>query len=499
MKNVLELLENSTERFPGKISFADPDTSDTWSELSAASKAIGTYLAGKKFYKKTVAVYMNQSVGSVEAMLGIIYSGNSYVVIDGKMPEDRIHNIFSVVEPCFLICDREHASQAEKLSVEYCCLPEIRNLPYDNSVLKKIRDRQIDTDPVYILFTSGSTGMPKGTVISHRNILAYSDWNCGTFGISEDTVYGNQTPFYFSMSVSDVYGTLRSGATLNIIPKKYFSFPVLLINYLNERKVNTIYWVPSALALVANWKALDAAELKYIKKIMFAGESIAPKHLNYWRRHFPDALYANLFGPTETTDICAYWIQNREIPDNGVVPIGNACDNCECLIIDENGSEADEGELYVRGSFLSDGYFRNPGKTESAFVQNPLNSSYPEKVYRTGDLVRRNRYGEMEYISRRDFQIKHMGYRIELGEVESAASTPEKIKNVCAVYDEKTDEIVLIYEGRKIDDDEYSAVLSELLPQYMMPGKIIRIKNMPYNANGKIDRVWLKNNYNEIV
>ncbi|MCQ2484099.1 MAG: amino acid adenylation domain-containing protein [Clostridia bacterium] len=498
MKNILELLEKSAKKYPDKTAFADIDNADSYSELIKKSMAIGTFVAKKQIRNKAIAVYMTQSVNSVEAMLGVVYSGNHYVVIDGKMPENRIKNIFSIVKPSLIICDAEHIELSEQLDVDFCCISDITETNADEELLNSIRASQIDTDPVYILFTSGSTGTPKGTVINHRNVLAYSEWLCETFDINENTIYGNQTPFYFSMSVSDVYGTLRSGATLNIIPKKYFSFPVQLINYLNERKVNTIYWVPSALALVANWKALDSLKLDYIEKIMFAGEAIAAKHLNYWRKHLPNAMYANLFGPTETTDICAYWIQNREIADNESVPIGKACDNCECLIIDENGKQADEGELYVRGSFISYGYFNNPDTTVKAFVQNPLNHSYPEKVYKTGDLVRKNKYGELEYISRKDFQIKHMGYRIELGEVEAAANAPEKIKNACAVYDSATDEIILIYEGRKFEEKEYLDILAGSLPTYMMPSKIIRIKNMPYNANGKIDRVWLSKNYKTI-
>lgn len=498
MKNVLELLEKNAEKYPQKTAFADADSLVSYSDLVKCARSVGTYVAGKDYKKKAVAVYMNQSVNSIKAMLGVIYSGNHYVVIDGEMPAGRISNIFSVVNPELIICDEAHKERAEEFNIDYCCIDDIAGGCEDSELLGKIRKNQIDTDLVYILFTSGSTGMPKGTVINHRNILAYSEWLCDTFDINENTVYGNQTPFYFSMSVSDVYGTLRSGATLNIIPKSYFSFPVKLVEYLNERKVNTIYWVPSALALVANWKTFDVAQPEYIEKIMFAGESIAAKHLNYWRKYIPDAMYANLFGPTETTDICAYWIQNREIKDNESVPIGRACDNCGCLIIGEDGKEADEGELYVRGSFVSDGYFRNEEKTSGAFVQNPLNSDYPETVYKTGDIVRMNGYGEMEYVSRKDFQIKHMGYRIELGEIEAAANTSDKVKNACAVYDSQSDEIILIYEGKKMEDREYLKVLDEYLPGYMMPNKIIRVKKMPYNANGKIDRVWLGKNYKTV-
>lgn len=191
-------------------------------------------------------------------------------------------------------------------------------------------------------------------------------------GISEKTIFGNQTPFYFSMSVTDIYATIRTGAQLHVIPKSYFSFPALLIRYLNERQVNTIYWVPSALSIVANLKVLDFMMAEHIEKVLFAGEVMPAKQLNYWRSKYPNALFANLFGPTETTDICTYYIVDREIKDTESVPIGIACDNCDSFVVTEDGRLAgigEEGELYARGSFLAMGYYNDPDKTAAALCK----------------------------------------------------------------------------------------------------------------------------------
>ena len=225
------------------------------------------------------------------------------------------------------------------------------------------------------------------------------------------------------------------------------------------------------------------------------------KPLNYWRKNLPNALFANLFGPTETTDICTYYIVDRPFSDGETLPIGRACDNCKVFILNENGKEAkagEEGELYAAGSFLSMGYYNNPEKTAAAFVQNPLNDAYPETVYKTGDLVKQNENGEIIYISRKDFQIKHMGYRIELGEIEAAAYTAEGVSSAAAVYDKTEDSIILIYEGRQKNTDEVGTALKNRLPHYMLPQRIIRIKAMPINANGKTDRKWLTANYKNI-
>lgn len=211
-------------------------------------------------------------------------------------------------------------------------------------------------------------------------------------------------------------------------------------------------------------------------------------------------MYANLFGPTETTDICTYYIIDREFKDDEILPIGKSCNNCDIFLLDENNHEVldnREGELCVRGSFLAMGYYNNEMKTKEVFVQNPLNKAYPEIIYKTGDLVKYNESGELIYITRKDFQIKHMGYRIELGEIEAAVNSLDKIQSSAVIFDEMKDKIVLIYTG-KIDDISIMEGISLRVPDYMKPNVIVKVKVMPYNQNGKIDRKWLKGHYEEL-
>lgn len=284
-----------------------------------------------------------------------------------------------------------------------------------------------------------------------------------------------------------------------MISKTYFTFPIKLVEFLNERKINTIYWVPSALAIVSNWNVFDFARPEHLQKILFAGEVMPVKHLNYWRRYLPDCLYANLFGPTETTDICSFYVVDRDFADSESLPIGRACDNCDTFLLTEEGTRAsragEEGEIVVRGSFLADGYYNEPEKTTAVFTQNPLNTAFPERIYRTGDLARLNEKGEFIYISRKDFQIKRMGYRIELGEIEAAAGSIEKVKSAAALYDADAGRILVIYEGSIKDTDEVLQKTADKVPPYMRPDEVIRIKQMPYNANGKIDRQRLLKEY----
>ena len=469
MKNILEMLEYSAQRFPQKTVFADESKSITYVELLKTVQSIGSKIAAAGVYKAPVAVIAERSVENLAAMFGVLAGGCFYTVIDAEMPAERIKAIFETLKPAAVLVTGGCVSKICEIDFKGAVLyyNEAAHFAPNKEVLQKIRDGMADTDPAYVLFTSGSTGVPKGAVLNHRSVLTYIKWYADTFKIDEDTVFGSQTPFYFSMSVSDVYSTVYSGATLNIIPKTLFSFPLKLIELMNKRRVNTIYWVPSALSIVAKLKVFDYLKPEYLKKVLFAGEVMPVKPLNYWRKNLPNALFANLFGPTETTDICTYYIVDRPFSDGETLPIGRACDNCKVFILNENGKEAkagEEGELYAAGSFLSMGYYNNPEKTAAAFVQNPLNDAYPETVYKTGDLVKQNENGEIIYISRKDFQIKHMGYRIELGEIEAAAYTAEGVSSAAAVYDKTEDSIILIYEGRQKNTDEVGTALKNRLP-----------------------------------
>ena len=228
--------------------------------------------------------------------------------------------------------------------------------------------------------------------------------------------------------------------------------------------------------------------------VLFAGEVMPTKQLNYWIKSLDNVKFANLFGPTEATDICTFYVVDREFSDTDSLPIGKHCDNCNVFILKEDGTEAsvdEEGELYVRSSFVASGYYDNPEKTRAAFVQNPLNPYYPEIVYKTGDLVKMNERGEILYISRIDFQIKRSGYRIELGEIEAAANGHERIKGCACVYDKDSEKILLFYEGKKSDKDSVYEQVQNNVPVYMLPDEVIRIKELPKNANGKIDRIQL--------
>lgn len=491
-----DYLDSAAERFPEKTAYIDDNREMTFRDVYNEAEKIAGTLIRKNLFKKPIAVLMDRQVECIPAFMGVAYSGNFYAVLDTKMPEARLDKIIHTLEPAAIITDGKHREQAERLSGKGIVLTyeEMMKAPQDHGLVESAKEKIVDTDVLYVLFTSGSTGNPKGVILPHRAVVSYLEWGAETFGFDAKTIFGNQTPFYFVMSGLDIYQTLRNGCTMYIIPKKLFSFPMRLLEYIQERRINTLYWVPSVLCLIANFKALPMIHLQDLKMVLFGGEVMPVKQLNMWREEYPDVCFVHLYGQTEMTDICTYYILDRKFDETEVLPIGRRCQPMDLILLDENDMEAGEGEtgeLCGRGPFVTYGYYNDPQKTKEAFVQNPLNTSYPEMIYRTGDLVRYNERGELVYVSRKDFQIKHMGHRIELGEIEAAVSAIAGIDMNCCVYDDKKSKIVLFYTGGT-DSKSINRELKEMLPAYMVPNTIRELPVMPFNQNGKIDRTKIK-------
>lgn len=283
-----------------------------------------------------------------------------------------------------------------------------------------------------------------------------------------------------------------------IIPQQCFKVPKYLLEYISHNNINTLFWVPSALVFPAALGALKKTPPIDLRNVFFGGEVMPVKYLNKWMAKYPDARYVNFYGPTEVTDTCTVYEVNRKLENTDTLPIGVPCKNMDVFLLDEQDrpavGEGAIGEICVRGTGLACGYYNAPEKTAEVFVQNPLNHAYPEIIYRTGDLAQWNEYGELVYLSRKDFQIKHMGRRIELGEIETALLSLEEIETGCCLYDGKKSMIVAVYKGA-LTEQELRDQLLKLLPEYMMPNRWYPVETMPLNLNGKIDRQKLKEMY----
>lgn len=499
-KNILEYLEKTVNEFANKTAIIDESRSINFMDLQKESIKIASYLQYKNIKKSLpIGVFLPKSVEAIKSFLGTLYNGDFYVPLDIKNPIPRIEAIIKNLDLKYIITDIDNAKLLDELkNIEIILLDDInfeKNIEFDFTNY----NLSIDTDPAYIINTSGSTGTPKGVVVSHRSVIDYIDWGIETFKIDSSFKIGNQAPFIFDNSVLDIYLMLSTGATLNLIPENLFIFPLKLIEYLENEKINFIFWVPSIMSIIVTYDLLKNKNLDF-KIVSFAGEVMPTKILNYWKKYLPKALFVNLYGPTEITVDCTYFIVNRNFKDEELLPIGYACKNTDILVLDDENNLVTKinstGELCVRGSSLALGYYNDFERTANVFTQNPLNKSYPEKIYRTGDIVCYNELGELIYKGRKDFQIKHMGYRIELGEIETAILSISEINNACILYDEENKHLVLIYESSSnIAKNEILVSLSDKLPKYMIPNKFILLDKIPLNVSGKIDRSYLKKEY----
>lgn len=498
--NLTEYFRNTVNDFQFKIAIDDNQVPIPFVELNKISDQIALEIVSKtKDSKQPIAVYLPKNRWAIASFIGILKSGNFYVPLDIKSPNERILKIIETLNSSWIITNFEYKEKL--ISIGYkgkiICIEDsltISITKYEITTLAEISNTTIDLDPAYSIFTSGSTGNPKGVLISQRGVIDFIEWAITTYQINETAIIGNQVPFYFDMSVLDMYLMVFTGATLHIIPEEHFAFPVKLIEYVNQKNINFIFWVPSVLNNVSNFDAFSVIKPKSLEKILFAGETMPNKHLNYWRNNYPNALYSNLYGPTELTVIATYYIVNRTFRDDESLPIGKACKNVQTLIVsDENNlaAKGQIGELCVRGSLVAFGYYNNTKNTKQSFVQNPLHNFYPDIVYKTGDLVYENEFDEIMFVGRKDSQIKHNGYRIELGEIETAILGIEEVINTCILYDDLKKQIVAFYIAEK-SNSEIRKDLIATLPKYMIPTKWINMEQFPLNANGKIDRLELK-------
>ena len=497
--NILEYLEKTVEEVPDKVAFASDTMGLTFRQVYDQSRAIGSFLSGEGFYNEPVVVFMPKHPTTITAFLGTIYSGNFYVPLDDEMPKPRINLILNTLHPAAIICNEKTEAAAREFAgnARIYLYDDISSRPVDEQSLAAIRSRQIDTDPIYIVFTSGSTGVPKGVTACHRSVIDYIESLCEVTRFNRETIFGSQTPLYFDACLKEVCPTLKYGATTYLIPKKLFMFPVKLVEFLNEYKINTVCWVVSALTMISAFHTFDKVVPKYLRTVAFASEVFPMKQFKIWRAALPEARFINLYGPTEITGICCYYEVDRDFGLDEVLPVGRPFRNTSILLLDENDREAgpgEQGEICVRGTCLTLGYYRNPEMTAKVFVQNPLNDRYPELIYRTGDIGKYNNRGELVFLSRKDYQIKHMGHRIELGEIEVICNMQEQVSSACCIYDKESSRIVLFYTG-DIDAASLRKYLREGLPRYMVPNELHLLDRLPYTPNGKIDRKKLQQDY----
>ena len=493
-------LATTAARFPERIGVEDEWGTMTWRELEDAVERVATAMLELGVERnQPVLVYLPKSRESVATFLAALYAGCPYAPVDYAIPMERLARTLENLRPALVVTDEAGMEKLGGLN-----LGESRAVFYtdltareaDHEKVMAALNAVIDTDPCYIMYTSGSTGVPKGVTVPHRGVLEYAQAVVDTFGLTEDSVMGLQSGFHFDNSVFDIYGCLMTGAKLVIIPEILFMYPHKLMDLMEEKQVTCVFWVPTVMISVANAGALEGRELPHLKTIVFAGEVMPNKQLNVWRRALPGRMYVNLYGPTEITVDCTCYIVDREFDDADPLPIGKPWRGARVLLLKEDNTPAavgEEGEICVLGSGVALGYWNAPEQTAKAFVRNPLNPDYPEIMYRTGDLGKWDADGNILFCGRRDHQFKLRGNRIELGDIETAAATLEGMDKVCALFDEVNQEIILAVETKAtLQLRKVNLALGKLIPKYMLPKRLELFEALPLTPNRKIDRVGLK-------
>ena len=492
MKTVLEYLENSTNRNSEKIAVIDENGKYTYKELTELSRKIGTKLTEYFETRNPVPVLMEKGKDTLATFFGAVYAGCFYVLLNPDLPRVRLEHIVNVLGAKNIVTDKAHKEIALELISEddVLYIEDLKNTKINEEKLKEIRENVLDLDPLYANFTSGSTGIPKGVLVGNRSVIDFIDTFTEIFNITEKDIIGNQAPFDFDVSVKDIYSSIAKGATLVIIPKRLFSIPAELLDYICSNNVTTLIWAVSALCLITTFHALDYKTPNTVNKILFSGEVMPIKHLKQWIEHLPGATFVNLYGPTEITCNCTYHIVDKNL-NYEKIPVGKAFPNEQVFLLDENDkliTDIDvQGEICVKGTCLALGYFNNKEQTNSRFVQNPLNDKYIDMIYKTGDLGEYNKDGEIVFLGRKDFQIKHMGHRIELEEIERAMEKVNGVERSCCIFNEQKGKLYGFYVGNT-EKDEVIKYLKENLPVFMVPNKINQIDKFPITKNGKIDR-----------
>ncbi len=499
--SVLDILEEAAARLPDKVFLQDENGELTYSgyrmEAIRFAFALHHELNGEK--KRPVLLFMDKGCRCAVCLAGVIYSGNFYVVMDTKTPIDRFESTLETLGDPVIVTTAAELNILRKIGYQGGALiyeDLMETVQDDNAAVETvmgIRKGILDTDLMYVIFTSGSTGTPKGVAAMHRSVVDYIESSIECIGIEEDDIIGNQGPFYTDIPLRDIFMAMKAGATTCITPQRFFMSPKKLLSYLADHHVTKLMWVPTAYRLISQFDALGKVKPAEIKKILFVGEAIPIPVYRYWREHYPDADYRQLYGPSEVTGVCTYYRMTRDYEDGESIPIGRPFPNTGILLLDEDdkvipGTDTEKtGEICVFGTCLTTGYYNDPEKTGKVFVQNPTVKEYPSLVYRTGDIARYNEEGDLVFVSRKDYQIKHGGRRIELGEVETAFQSVGGLRAVCCVHNRAEDKLVLYYAG-DISEDALPLEVRNTIPKYMIPAEYHKLDSLPVLPNGKTDR-----------
>jgi len=515
------LLSESAARNPDALAVRFQSEALTYGELDAKSNQLAHALieAGVAPGDR-VGIHLDKSLASILSVFGILKAGGCYVPVDVNSPAPRLGGI---IRQCAMRClitsvaaGAKLADCSDQLPLE--CIFFADHLPspplpfatrcctfsqaLTGPKAEPLARGGTDQDLAYILFTSGSTGVPKGVMLSHLNALTFVNWGSETFALTAQDRLSNHAPLSFDLSVFDIFAGIKAGAAISLIPPGLALFPIRLAELIEDHRISVWYSVPSVLTLLLTHGKLEDRNLRDLRLILFAGEVFPVKFLRTLMQAVPHARHFNLYGPTET-NVCTYYeVKSIPPPEASSIPIGKACANTEVFALDEEGRKVTapgrEGLLYARGSTVMQGYYGRPRETEAAFIKNPFTPGREEKIYCTGDWVTLEADGNYHYVGRKDHMVKTRGYRVELGEIESALYAHPGVREAAAVAlpDEllgnKIKAFVVAENSSSLDEQEVQRHCARMLPRYMVPEEVEFRASLPRTTSDKIDRPRLR-------
>ena len=494
--NVLEYLEHAAENWPDRVAFADEREEITYAALMDCARCVGSGLLAYVAPRQPVAVVMtDRSVRCVAGMLGVVYAGCPYAPLDAAMPTERLQMIIDQLQPGAILCDEATLDGVEKANCDCPVLTyeQLLATPVDELQLAQIRMQASVWDILSILFTSGSTGVPKGVATSQYSYLTYTDATIEKFGFNMDSVYANQSPFFYANSITDIYPPIKMGAKVYIMPARCLSFPKMLVESLCQQRISVLCMTPSSYVKAASSGAMAHGCLPDLKYIILSGEAAHWQTLQCWLNAAPNAAVWNFYGSTELLGVAVQRLE-RAYADNEVIPVGVPYTGVEVLLVDEDGNavpRGERGEMLIANPWLCSGYYKDEARTSAAFDYDPLGRGYKTRYYRTGDIGSIGEDGRLCVHGRKDSQIKRAGYRMELGEVDAALHMIPGWTNGCVLYDRESGKLACFWEG-ELTQKEILAALKKQLPRYALPDTYIHLEAMPYTATMKIDRQKLR-------
>jgi amino acid adenylation domain-containing protein len=518
-------LAESTRRYPSRPAVQDGTTLVPYQELDDLSANICASLKKRGIGRGSrVGLYMPKSWKSVAVMLGVSKAGAAYVPIDPNAPGSRAAYVLGDCAVSALITTNKGVNQIGPDLFNLTALSTVAIV--DGEPGPDLKDRKfhatswsdftaapskigrpepaIESDPAYLLYTSGSTGFPKGVIISHRNAMSFVDWGADAFSIGPEDRLSNHAPLHFDLSVFDIFVALKCGATVVMVPDRVAAFPNPLAKWIEDQEISVWYSVPSALVRLLLHGDLEGKTYSKLRCVLYAGEPFPVKYLRRVMAAIRCARFFNLYGPTET-NVCTYYALPSTLGDDDAdIPIGQACANTHVFAVKDDGEltrPGETGELFSRGPTTMLGYWGQKERTQSAVVQNPLHNAYSDPVYRTGDIVSLQTNGNFVFVGRRDQMVKSRGYRIEIGDVEHALYEHDDVSEaaVVAIPDEEVGArlfaAVKIRDGVSVTESALVSFCRKRLPHYMVPEAIRVLSELPQTSTGKIDRVTLRERF----